>query len=290
MTDFRMARGTRETIRKRGRAAVRNAIYSFGIVESLHNGLVTVRLGSISGPRLTNLRLIGEDVEEGQRVKVDYSAGTPPTVLSTLQAETTEIEIPESTGAAKISTKRDLDTSCHVFQDWWPLETQFDEGPRNWFVFKFGGNGWAIPAYTGWDVWPYPDPIHWEYDNADFVDKIEYYTEFLTVPSTGRYLVTAQMNPYDTVRLSEAFEFRLKKNGTIFAEKSFCPAFNRVGSNKNMYALHVLEPFDAGDIIAMEYYWTYDNSRESMEDATWNNSGNWSDRQFITLNLWPGTE
>ena len=277
-------------LRKAGRDAVRKGIYTFGIVESIHNGLVTVRLGNIKGPRLTNLRLIGETVEEGQQVKVDYSAGTPPTVLSSLQSEVVELVIEESSGAAKISTVKDLDTSCHVFQDWWPLETQYNEEPRNWFVFKFGGNGWAIPGYTGWDVWPYPDPIHWEYDNAEFIDKIEYYVEQVSIPVTGKYLVTAQMNPYDTTRLSEAFEFRLKKNGTIFAEKSFCPAFNAVASNQNMYALHVLEEFDAGDVIAMEYYWTYDNAWESLADATWNNSGNWSDRQFLTLNLWPGTE
>jgi hypothetical protein len=276
-------------LRKAGRDAIRKGIYTFGIVESIHNGLVTVRLGNSNGPRLSNLRLIGETVEEGQRVKVDYSSGTPPTVLSTLLAEVEELEIPTSTGSAKISTKRDEDTSCHVFQDWWPLETQFDEEARNWFVFKFGGNGWAIPGYTGWDVWPYPDPIHWEYDNAEFVDKNEYYTEQIDVPVTGKYIVTAQMNPYDTVRLSEMFEFRLKKNGTIFAEKSFCPAFNSLATNKNPYALHVMEELDAGDVITLEYYWTYDNSEERASDAIWYNSGNWSDRQFVTLNLWPGT-
>jgi hypothetical protein len=222
-------------------------------------------------------------------VKVDYSSGNPPVVLSALQAEVVERVIPPSSGAGKVSTKADYDTSCHVFQDWWPLETQFDEEPRDWYVFKFGGNGWAIPGYTGWDIWPYPDPIHWEYDNAEFINKDDYYTEEIRAPTTGKYLITAQMNPYDMVTHAETMEFRLKKNGTIFAEKCFGCGFNSIQTNRNMYALYVMEELDAGDLITMEYYWTYDNSQMSRADSTWNNSGNWSDRQFVTLNLWPGT-
>ena len=209
-------------LRQKARAAVRSGLHGFGVVESFHNGLVTVRLGNSSGQRLTNLRLIGETVEPGQKVRLDYSSGNPPVVLSEMQMPEVVQEIPPSSGAGIPEVTVDDDVSCHVFQDWWPLETQFNEGPAEWHLFKFGGNGWAIPTYTGWDVYPYPDPIHWEYDNAKFVDKSQYYTTYLVIPDTGKYLLTAQMNLYGIINWAITFEYRFKCNGDIIVEKSFC--------------------------------------------------------------------
>lgn len=280
---------SRWKLRQKARSAVRSGQHAFGIVESFHNGLVTVRIGNSKGARLTNLRLIGETVYPGQRVRIDYSSGNPPVVLSEMQMEEVVQEIPESSGSGIPETQEDNDISCHCNQDWWPLETQFNEGPGEWHLFKFGGNGWAIPTYTGWDVYPYPDPIHWEYDNAQFVDKSEYYTTHLTIPKAGKYLLTGQMNMYGIIHWAITFEYRFKCNGDIIVEKSFCTRQNDGPTNVNMYDVQTLESFMSGDIITLEYRWFCDPNNISEANRIWYNSGNWAFRQFVTLNYWPGT-
>ena len=65
------------SIKELVRKSFYQGVYSYAIVEAVSLGRVTVRLNE-NGTRLTNLTVIGALPHTGDRVIVDYSAGTPP--------------------------------------------------------------------------------------------------------------------------------------------------------------------------------------------------------------------
>lgn len=278
-------------LRQKVRKTIRNAMFVRAHVEAVHGGLATVRIGNVKGPRLTNLPVDGDEVSVGQQAMVSYTSGQQPVVLPILEAPIEELTTEPSVMSKKPPETEDNDVSCWANQDWWPLETQYNEDNGILHTFKFGGNGWAIPGYTGWDIYPYPDPINWEYDNADFVNKAPYYVEYLTVPMDGKYLVTVSMNPY-IIQDGEAatFEMHLRKNGTIFAE--YCGVGGHADDDQGIH-FYAFDEFAQGDRVALTYYWDVDwhewIGTTSDPNTTWYNSGNWWFKQWVTMNLWPGT-
>lgn len=73
-------------LRRTVRRTIQQGNSIFATVEEIHNGQVTVRLAT-QGARLTNLAFLGETIEIGQRVIVDYAAGSPPVVRPILTPE-----------------------------------------------------------------------------------------------------------------------------------------------------------------------------------------------------------
>ncbi len=65
------------SIKKLVRKSFYQGIYVYAIVEDTSLGRATVRLAE-NGSRLTNLTVVGALPEVGDKVIVDYSAGTPP--------------------------------------------------------------------------------------------------------------------------------------------------------------------------------------------------------------------
>jgi hypothetical protein len=206
-------------LRQKARDAIRRGLYVNAVVEDTHGNVATVRLGNNTGQRLTNLQVVGDAVTAGQKVVVDYSSGPPPVVHPILVAPVEEIELLPGGMTPRPPQTKDDDVSCLANQDWWPLETQYNERSNLLHYFKFGGNGYAIPAYWDWEDIPYPDPVNWEYDNANFVNKGDYSSTELTIPISGKYLVTVSMNAYITqVGHAATYEMHLRKNGTVIAE------------------------------------------------------------------------
>lgn len=66
------------SIRRTIRKTHQSGAWSFAILESLGGGKATVRMG---GARLTNLPCTTRNLRVGDQVIVDYSGGTPPTVI-----------------------------------------------------------------------------------------------------------------------------------------------------------------------------------------------------------------
>ena len=65
------------SIKKLVRKSFYQGVYVYAQVEAVHNGRATVRLAK-NGARLTNLTVIGALPKVGDKVIVDYAAGTPP--------------------------------------------------------------------------------------------------------------------------------------------------------------------------------------------------------------------
>ena len=279
-------------LRERVRKTIRDAFYVHAVVEDVHGGSATVRLANGRGARLTNLPVDGERVEVGQRVIVSYTSGDKPVVLPVLETSVEELSIEPGSMVPKKPIVKDDDVSCYVYQDWWQLDPyQFDETDGVLHTFKFGGNGYATPNYYGWDIYPYPDPINWVYDNADFINKGPYYVEYITVPFTGKYLVTVAMNPYIGQDGENAtFEMHLRKNGTIFAE--YCSVGGKGDDDQSIH-FRAFDQFSQGDRVSLTYYWDTDWREPigftSEPNTIWYNSGNWYWKQWLTMNYWPGT-
>ena len=64
-------------IEKLVRKSFYQGVYMYATVEAVSLGRVVVRLTE-NGARLTNLSVIGALPHAGDRVIIDYSAGTPP--------------------------------------------------------------------------------------------------------------------------------------------------------------------------------------------------------------------
>jgi hypothetical protein len=276
-------------IRQSAREAIRRGLYVSAVVEDTHGNTATVRLGDESGQRLTNLRVVGDTVSVGQKVVVDYSSGPPPTVHPVLEAPVETLDLDPGTMIGKPPEDKDEDVSVWANTDWFPLEIQYNQRSNLLHQFHFGGNGYAIPEYHGWEDHPYPDPINWEYDNAEFVDKSKYVSYELTVPVTGKYLVTVSMNAYIAQDGHAAtYEMHLRRNGAIIAE------WGGVGQeydDDQATHFHAFDEFAAGDKVKVTYRWYVDDREATVGgDTIWWNSGNWHFHQWVSMNLWPGTE
>jgi hypothetical protein len=281
------------SIRQKAREAIRRGLYVNAVVEATNGNLATVRLGNTSGQRLTNLRVVGDAVSVGQAVVVDYSSGPPPTVHPVLEAPIEALDIEPGRMVNRPPEEKDEDVSCWANTDWFPMEIQYNQRAQLLHEFHFGGNGYAIPAYWDWEGAPYPDPINWEYDNAGFVDKSRYISYELTVPVTGKYLVTVSMNAYilQDGHFS-TYEMHLRRNGDIIAEWG---GIGQEYDDDQATHFHAFDEFTAGDKVKVTYRWFNDwrevkGQAAGGKDSIWWNSGNWSYHQWVTMNLWPGTE
>ena len=65
------------SIKKLVRKSFYQGVYIYAVVEATNLGSVTVRFAE-NGARLTNLTVIGALPRVGDRVIIDYAAGTPP--------------------------------------------------------------------------------------------------------------------------------------------------------------------------------------------------------------------
>ena len=74
-----LGEGTLISIKKLVRKSFYQGVYVCAVVEEVHLGRATVRFTN-GGARLTDLTVIGNLPEIGDRVVVDYAAGTPPAV------------------------------------------------------------------------------------------------------------------------------------------------------------------------------------------------------------------
>lgn len=175
------------TLRRPVRNAIEQSTAVFAIVEDIHLGLATVRIGN-NGARMTNLSVMGGTVTIGQRVIVDYSSGARPIVRPIFpvppEEEATQLETsaPGNGPSEKPGTIYDIG-GCFVFEfeTWEPYDLVLERGKD--FDLRFGainkrwnthGNHWNSGISQS-KIMPWGD-------------------DHITIQRTGKYLITVVLN------------------------------------------------------------------------------------------------
>ena len=150
-------------LRRQTRNIHQKGSYIYGTVENVILGLATVRL-TTNGARFTNLPVVGGAVAKGQRVILDYSAGTPPVVrpVAEEQQPTVGLGLPEGPEVNYIPRR---DHSCRLLLtsevgiswDTWTT-ISWDEADYQTDIFWTSGTDITLP-YNG--VYVFLADISW---------------------------------------------------------------------------------------------------------------------------------
>jgi hypothetical protein len=139
-----------KTLGKQVITTTRSGNFQYATVESIANGLATVKL-STGGVRLTNLNVYGSLPDAGSTVIVDYTTGTPyvraaqtNSITETLmELALTPAELPSSTSYTYIFLSAGLASgSVSGTVTDYPVGSPFTFG----MVAYIGGDGYAYPA------------------------------------------------------------------------------------------------------------------------------------------------
>lgn len=168
-------------IRRPVRNAIKRGSTVYAIVELCEFGRATVRLTD-SGMRLTNLSTVGGVVVPGQKVTVDYSAGTNPVVRPLFIDQGTELEpIIMDKPEQQMFTN---DYGCLGWRMGYSLDPMYIRHGQE-FLVPFGFNKVNEEWYGG--AWDYPDCI-------DFTTNPG--REYIEVPKTGKYIISIDWDEY----------------------------------------------------------------------------------------------
>jgi len=199
------------SLRRTVRQAIKAGTTMYATVESYHLGLATVRLHE-NGARLTNLSTIGGEVEIGQTVIVDYSAGVNPIVrpeFVTEETDTLEPVLQEVFEPREIPVE-DEDYGCCAWQegagiaDFWLYDAQ----P---FIVPFGYNMDYEGYHAGsWDTGGW---IDWTANPG---------RDYLLVPRDGKYIINISWSDFwtnvDPGNISGYCKVRVLVNGSPILE------------------------------------------------------------------------
>jgi hypothetical protein len=163
-------------LRRAVRTSIQRGTQIYATVEEYALGRATVRLAP-NGARLTNLSTLGKEVEPGDRVIVDYSAGVEPIIrpeFITIEereleptSEDTMEEIPEAGEQG--------DHGCYVVR----------EGSYEDNVKAYNGTPLKIPFSTNYPEWP-QWPVFWDTDDHhDYVDSFG--RDYIVIKHPGKY-------------------------------------------------------------------------------------------------------
>lgn len=165
------------SIRRTVRKALQTGTTMYAIVEESNLGLASVRLGGI-GSRMTNLSTVGGQVEVGDTVIVDWSAGVNPIVRPLFLEEEEEIPPAKSRGETMIE-EEDISTFQDSFTGGW-----FD--PPYWFITRNTPYKWFGGRFDYWDASYYQE----RWDSANICKNTSIFEDgYMYIPRDGKYLV-----------------------------------------------------------------------------------------------------
>lgn len=261
------------------RETVRNTIKSgstmYATVESYSLGLATVRLHE-NGARLTNLSTIGGEVEIGQTVIVDYSAGVNPIVRPEFVTEETSNLEPllEEVFEPREIPVDDEDFGCCAWHEGAGIAGNwlYDGQP---FIVPFGYNmpddGWYAGSWDsgGW--------IDWTANPG---------RTYLLVPKTGKYLIHISWSDFWTNVNPGAIKgyckIRVLVNGSPILEWH-----GRDGEGlwyQQGLSAMMIDTLDQGDQVSMEWTINFDGNYNLEYWAAYE-----YDSRTIKLQYIPGT-
>jgi hypothetical protein len=146
-------------------------------VEAVEIGLATVRLAE-SGTRLTNLSIIGGEINVGETVIIDYSSGTPPVVRPYTILDTLEEVLPLAADLPERAIEPDIEDE---------IDLVFVGGEHGVRVHQLGGT----PTHCPKNQWV---EVRWgsmKWDTDDFFLFTNPYR--ITIPAPGYYLCIADI-------------------------------------------------------------------------------------------------
>jgi hypothetical protein len=260
------------SIRRTVRQAIKSGSSMYATVEAYRLGRATVRLQD-SGARLTNLSTIGGEVEPGQRVIVDYSAGITPIVRPEfLDAPTPELEpiapdLPEE--------KEYEDIGCCVWhQGSYTEELHIHQDEE--FIVPIG---WNKPDYDEWgSPWFSGFEINLQGNPGD---------PYVLIPQAGKYLISISWNEWWANYFIGMFikghaRARVLKNGGPIGE-----FYVRNGEGFAFHgglAMAMIDQFNVGDKVSLELSQDITDDYPIDEYAYY-----WYDTRSMVLQYIPGS-
>jgi hypothetical protein len=225
----------------------------YAMVEESNLGLATVRLGG-TGSRMTNLSTVGGQVQAGDTVIVDWSAGVDPIVRPLFLADEEEIQLGLSVPESPVD-----DEDISTFQDTY-IST---EDPT--FITQGVPYLWRGGRFDHWEHVYYQE--YW--DSANIVNNSSIFgDEYMNVPRDGKYLIGMvcyelfvhnRPGPdgylVDNVESQCHYRIRIIKNNSIpiaVGTGQWSVGWSG-GPGINIASL---EPLEAGDQISFEIYFT----------------------------------
>lgn len=246
------------------RAAIDSGTALAAIVEEINLGQATVRIGSGKGARLTNLSVMGEDIEPGDEVIVDYAAGIEPIVrpittisedVEALIAWALAIAPEDAWGGEELAPA--IDIGCSV---------NFQCFDRSWES--------GVPKMPLFANIPYKLPfnvIMWDPGQMSYPWSTQ-----VTIKDTGYYLVHfSWIEPVNAtvIPVYPVWQLPVKEQYGVFRVRilhngaPIHTVHNRVFEDNNYNVTPVegtlFEHFDEGDVIEMEvtllnfFFWHY---------------------------------
>lgn len=236
-------------LRRTFRKAIKSATYGLATVETYRNGFCTVRM-AVSGQRLVNLSVAGGDVQVGQKVIVDWSAGVPPYVHP--------ITFTPDQLAAAYSEKKEVST--YIPKDSPPTPEILDVGVAVYrtdpgFGYTYVDN--AVESVISWKYNMIPWPEFAElWDSYGLYDHmVQGGQDSISITVPGVWLIWATHNwilgfgYYDTdVALNDHIRVTIKKNGVPIAWNNFNPSIYHAGN------VTTLAKLNSGDSISLHIY------------------------------------
>lgn len=243
------------SVRRPIRKAMQTGTTMYALVEESNLGLATVRLGGL-GARMTNLSTVGGQVQAGDTVIVDWSAGVDPIVRPLFVEEEPEVELGISVPETLID-----DEDFSTFQDTYH---GIQEG-HDAYISTGVPYLWRNGRFDHWKSIYYQE--YW--DSANIVANTSTMGgEYMIVPRDGKYLIgfvclevflhnlPGPNGDYvDNVESQCHYRIRIiKNNSTPIAVGTGLWSVDYYGApGINITAF---EPLEAGDQISFEIYFT----------------------------------
>jgi hypothetical protein len=236
------------SLRRSVRQTIHGGSTTYATVEEYKLGLATVRLGE-TGARLSNLSTIGGEVDVGDTVIVDYSAGVIPIVRPLFVVDEVEalpdespvenVEIPDAIGGC-FGWHRDwIDPEVYI---WHNEPYAYHIGPQ--FEQDWGQS-----------------PAYWEDGDFEVVGKGGWWGRtYITIPFAGKYLIQIGVDERFFDHIGDEtggwHRVRLWKNGSTLVGEQYTSDVQQVSLDCSGNAMTMILELSVGDTLSFDFTWT----------------------------------